>query len=232
MKKMFYVHIPKCGGTSIKKAILNGYKGRPVFNLDPHASKLVADEFCEEESLFSLRNKLVLYALTSNKYWFVGGHTVLTESVVNHCKINKTDYKFVTLLRDPVERYLSHFFFNQNKSSKHYKINDDFSEFLKTKHAKEFGKYYVRYFSGLNNTSVEKAIDNLKYFDVIGFLDDIPTFEKNILEHTGLELSISQENENPLGKDYTSLVSDNDMKLVLEFCKGDIEVYEYAKALI
>lgn len=220
------MHIPKCGGTSLKKSLIQAVEGNNTFDLDAHASKYVADLFHKEESLHKFRHKLMLYAMASGRYNLIMGHALFSQKDFRPF-FNK--FSFISVVRDPVERFLSHYFYNRHKSSDHYKLDEGLEEFLASDQAKGFGNYLVRYFSGRDKKDdLDTAISNLNHFSVIGTLEDLPKFQKDFKKEFGKQLNIKHSNENPVGaSDRNKLLTGGQMELVREFCKDDTVIYDH-----
>lgn len=226
MKKLFFMHIPKCGGTSIKSGLRKSMKGvGGVFSLDNHASKRAYDINPENESLFGLRNKLAMYALGSNHYQLVMGHTIFSDRLYEEFK---DECEFFTIVRDPVKRFISHYTFNKAKSSGHFKNEMSLDEFLVSKEAVDVGSFYLRYFAGL-----EKRLDlvaakaNTHKFKVIGNLSSTSQFCDDVKSAFDLELEIGKENTNPAKPGSHQVISEEQMAKIYELCHADIEIYDY-----
>jgi len=229
MKKLFFMHIPKCGGTSIKSGLRKSMKGvGGVFSLDNHASKRAYDINPENESLFGLRNKLAMYALGSNHYQLVMGHTIFSDRLYEEFK---DECEFFTIVRDPVKRFISHYTFNKSKSSGHFKNEMAFDEFLASREAEDVGSFYLRYFAGIERRlDLNAAKENLHKFAIIGDLDNVDGFAKDVNQRYEIELRIGVENINPTSRNASEDITREQMAKVNELCEKDIEIYRYIKS--
>ena len=92
--KIFYLHIPKCAGTSVNRSIIGLYKPwRPgqadkVFHLEDPAARVAEDTLLMPQA--EIRNPLLAYALSLKRVRLVIGHFVYSEKIheATHSKIN------------------------------------------------------------------------------------------------------------------------------------------------
>ena len=106
-------------------------------------------------------------------------------------------YKFVTIIRDPVARFLSHYNWSYNKPHAHGRIDEAFDAFLETNRAQRLGATYVEYYCGLSkdadlrsDAAIAQAVENLQRFSVVGNLADIAAFEQGIHRELGVGIKI------------------------------------------
>ncbi len=115
---VIFFHVPKCGGTSVKAAILDrlgllDYLRGQYFTLDAHASRASAEILGTK--MRRLREHLLAYEVNcSPKPVFVTGHFIYSRPI--HQKISE-EYTALTVIRDPVKRFVSQFFIT--KISRH-----------------------------------------------------------------------------------------------------------------
>ncbi len=197
-------HVPKCGGTSVGRALRWHY----ILSQDtvlPEASFRAFEAFTGRNDrmqmltdVLDLREQMMLYQLFRGIRCF-SGHVRFSNIAF---EIFSPEYRFITILREPVARFISHFFWDYGRTDKYAYIEEGFAEFLETPRAKEFGATYSRFFCGLpketdfsSDKAIDAAIHNLKRMDIVGRLDDLPTFEKELKNKLGSRIRIGHENK-------------------------------------
>ena len=179
------VHVPKCAGSSLgraleeacgKNSVYFDYGDRPAdpaspMNLDP-------DRFFEQS------NRDVGLNLSGKRV--VHGHFHPNKYKLAPAKLR------ITLLREPVERAISHYFFWKKMPRHGHVLHDYFLDrelglldFVRLPTIREF---YTRSFFG----SV-----NMAEFDIIGLYDKIDIFYRKIEESLNIEMSRAILNKNP-----------------------------------
>jgi hypothetical protein len=181
---------------------------------------------------------------------FLFGHFPVNEQLVSEYY---GDYKFITLLREPCQRWISHYIYSRIRKSQRGErndvesINQELIDYLATEESDIQGSIYSYYFNSdtsydLKNQHNEiyvQSIQTLKRFHLVGFLDDVSKF----IEDLGKSLDISfdlnvahqrktTEFVDPLGysyKDYKALFTEEIMLIVREKCKMDTEIYSFLK---
>lgn len=96
MKKVGYVHIPKCAGSALNEGIFRTLEMQKV-----HISSVV-DNGCMHNKKFSIIKKTPAFTFAKNNI-FLSGHISYNDMVL----LNR-DYIF-TVLRDPMLRFFSHY---------------------------------------------------------------------------------------------------------------------------
>lgn len=169
-KKLLFEHIPKCGGTTIVSKILPRYLNKKVFSINTGD---IASRIAEFKAL-SLEQRYY--------YDFVHGHGAdqLREYV-------HEDAVKVTILRDPVERIISHYYYVLRSPQHHlYKLvtdkNISLLEYATSDITKEFSNNYVTRFSRIESDAVNKNPDKAileaykiikEEYDFVGFVDNL-----------------------------------------------------------
>lgn len=242
--KICFVHLHKCGGTSIAQAIKSCYQSfssitdKNTFHLNGTAASNAAHKSFENHLrsededylLGKFREHLLLYHMCQSKIKYVAGHFSFSE--IAYQNFSK-QYAFITVLRDPVKRWISAYLYNRYVVSK---LDQDFSDFLNSERAIKGGCLYVKSIGGLNKTgdytseaAIKRAKENLHKFSIIGFLEHKEAFSKQFEKQFGRKLKIRKYNQNHNSKDFKeSLISEETEAKIREICRPDIEVYQYA----
>lgn len=231
-----YHHVPKCGGTSVGRAIRLAYAGSQA-TLNPGATSralvtVSGNLEVDEMELLAFRERLLAYLLHSG-FRGVAAHVPFSTRVADEFA---EQYRFVVVMRDPVERFVSHFLHTQRGVKG--PANPALEEFLETEESELLGMYYARYFAGetlapddLAGRGVEMAITNLKRFDAVGFTDRLPQFESDLRRVTGKRIRIGRDNVNRQVDRRTEILEGPHRGRIEELCRPDQAVWEAAQQL-
>lgn len=224
--KIIFLHIPKAGGTTIHSIINRCYSPKEIHNIIIQKGRLTIQEFIE------------LDVEAKNEINILKGHLVfgLHESFPN-----PRDVKYITYLRNPVDRIISQFKYI-HKMPNHYLYEKVKSsgisavDFALSDWSIELDNGQVRLISGFNpvelnvirNEHLEIARSNLKsHFIFTGILenfDDSLLLMKEKLNWESLpyyrKLNVTEEK---------IILSDKDRKAIEERNKYDMELYRFAK---
>ena len=216
-QKIIFVHVPKCGGTSLDALIKKKIRINR-FRVDASASFKTAERIDEEVE--GVRNVLLNYAVFQG-YKYITGHCYM------HNPEQFGEYKIVTVLRDPVLRFVSHYLYNRYKThSAHDTINLDFKDFINSDLAKSYGDLYCRYFSA--NRTVADSISTLKKFSYVGILENLTPVTSYISEELNVRGKIKKQNRNPTKSNKESQeILAKYKEEILKLCCDDIEIYNH-----
>ena len=216
-QKILFVHVPKCGGTSLDALIKKQIRINR-FRIDASASFKTAERI--EEEVESVRHVLLNYAVF-NGYKYITGHCYM------HKPEQFDEYKIITVLRDPVTRFVSHYLYNRYKTdSEHDAIKLDFEDFLNSDSAINYGDSYCRYFSA--NRTVIDSISTLKKFSYVGILENLTPITSYISEELNVKGKIKKQNKNPTKSDTKSQEILSKYKdEISKLCCDDIEIYNH-----
>ncbi len=239
-QKFVFHHVPKCGGTSVGRALRKRYLLSQA-TVTPESSFRAFEAFTgrtdREQMLvdvLDLREQMLLYHM----YEGVRGvslHVRFSE----HAYTRFSDsYKFVTMLREPVARFVSHYNWSHQKPHAHANIEEDFDAFLGTERARRLGATFVEYYCGLpkeadlrSAQAIAAAIENLEKFSVVGDLADVPGFEREIRDALGVRVKIKHENKGTGDRKFVSLAElpEATLSRVRALCAPDLAVWEAIK---
>jgi len=238
VEPFFFLHVTKCGGTSLRAAFRRAFAELGVDPAAIHELNAPLSTTLGREAgidVFMLRDLLLATTLDQSGIRFVSGHYRYTrqfhESLIKRCLS-------VTVLRQPVERFLSLYFYNHYKEDDYGRETLSLEEYVDKPRARRCAEDYVRLFRGtgvehsefVTDEEVRLAVGNLALFDVVGTLDNLGAFVRKIGSLTGLDLSIETLNQSPAPKHQRYGEIEPELMTQIEnLCQPSIEVYEAAK---
>ena len=247
-EKIFFLHVPKCGGISIDEAIKSCYltidvrKDRLLVHHNSRASAKVGSiiygldytygspkDFPE----FNFKEEQLAYYMSIKKIKYISGHFSFNDRV--HREFGD-EFKFITVLREPVKRCISAYFYTKYRRSDRWLIESDLPEFLESDRGKMIGHEYVKFYGGARKDSnytsrhsIENAKKNLLKFEIVGFLEYIDHFIKSFDKRFGVRLKVKRKNQSPVSDSYRRhFITEEVEEKIREVCKPDLEIYEYA----
>jgi hypothetical protein len=147
-------------------------------------------------------------------------------------------YRFITILREPVSRYISHYFWDFDGPEEWARIRVGIDDFVESEQGRHYALLFGENYSGLpadadfgSAQAVEAAKRNLDKFAAVGFLDDMAGFKRRLKDVLGISLNIRHENKGKV-KDQTKkrVVTPEVRRRIEQLCAPDIEIYEYARS--
>lgn len=233
-----FMRIPKCATTSVHRCIARMY--RSVWTFDGNGLHSVHHGACDGAaeatgaSTWEMRRTALAYLLAHADAKLVAGHFEVNAELLEKFG---DKYNFMTLLRDPVERWMSHYLYNKHLPRDRYDITADMEEFVETPRGRGIAQMYTAYLSGTGNLSPNerdteevrsRARENLKSFDLVGIVEEMETFEEQFFNKFGSELNVPRRNKSPApegAKDISPALRDK----IREACSADLELYNYAR---
>lgn len=236
--RIFFLHIQKCGGTSVDGAIRRLYRSArpgnwaPIAHLQPRPAFLASKEV--GMGMYSYRQQLAHYFLCNPDHRYITGHFQVDPELV---AAHDDAVDFVVLFREPVDKWFSHYFFNKYKSTSAGRIESDIETYLETKRARDVGCDYVQLLTGNadEETSVtrrddvqQQALDCLERFAVVGVLERLDRFAEDFREHVGRSLNILHRNRGPASEDRRSreTITPEIRERVEAICEPNRRIYD------
>lgn len=239
-QKIFFLHVPKCGGSSIRNAIENSFNfssrtKNNNFHLEDTAAVSAANTL--EKPIIEYKRDFLNYCMAHKSYRYISGHFAYSEKAM---QAYGDQWKHVTLLRDPVAKWFSQYFYNRHKQKDHYKLDCSLEDFLKTDGAVRLGRNYsyllvdgISSEAAATDDAIDQAIKNLEKFSLVGVLEELDWFCEDFQAIFGAKLEIRKYNKSPLSKNKRSQQITDDIRAqVEEICQPNMRVYNAAIELI
>ncbi|WP_162913415.1 sulfotransferase family 2 domain-containing protein [Rhodospirillaceae bacterium SYSU D60014] len=239
-------HIPKCAGVSVTTALVSVYAPWTYRKIEAPGS-VAAIRFLDLRSdthgpfdvtneawtqIHQFRQRLLFNYLHSGAK-SVSGHVMYSPRI--HDAFEKT-HKFVTVLRHPVDRFVSQYLYSsRSQSYDHVDVSWDADGLSKL--GPIWGRTITTFLGGADDSrgrlpSTERMVENAKLaldrLDVIGFVDDLSKFEGDVAHQIGARITIGRHNRSSQREKETIELSEL-RPLIEEFCAPDIEVYNHAR---
>lgn len=240
----FFMHLPKCGGTSISSALKSSCPlHKKTFQLDITSVRRGLSIYYEDvDSEFSYhpdeKTRNVLHAFQEQLLLtqmaagttLILGHFFFSDRAYRHFG---TRYKFVTIMRNPLDRAISHYVDERALGNRGKIGNMPFDEYLDTVTARRHTSQNWRYFGGTSelpggsgNDVVEKAKENMLKFSIVGFTDRMDDFKIRFSKEFGVLLRIPHYRK--AAGEKPKLTPEQRARLE-QLCAPDMELFEFAR---
>jgi len=237
--KCLFLHLPKCGGTSLSEAlyasvpmhkhigVIDAISSRRAASIVDHNKDCLLETHEDMEgaaSTFALREKMMLAYMCAD-YQLIHGHVFFSDKMWEHFG---QDYKIVTVMRDPVKRALSNF--RMNVANGIHSADPD--EWMDGIQGRNHASVNLRYLSGQadikagdEKTLLPRALEALDKIALVGILEEMDVFLDRFEDMFGARLKMHRYN---LAKGERLELSAAQMDRLKDLCAADITLYEAA----
>lgn len=249
-RRLFFLHMPKTGGTSVHHALHEAYcrlslgGQQPYVHLDPEAASNAATvrsdeavrepfQYCSGEKIREQREALLAYFMAHGGYRYISGHFPFSQNVL--AELGKS-YFLTTCLRSPVKRFISHYSYTRYKQSSHFSHDMSIDAYLDSPIGRKSGCLYVRMLQGIHSPAsphteeaLKRAKDNLDMFDLVGFVESMDNYGEELSRALGVRVKIQRLNTNPAPKAFREeKLTDEHRDRIRKLCQPDMRLYRYA----
>lgn len=231
-RRICFIHVPKCGGTSLHLGIARQYRPGQVHYLQTADSTREAHAL--GRPLMEHRRDILRRYMQDERIRYVGGHVAFDRSLYDPFA---NSWDFITVLRDPVARFLSDYFFNRYKLSTYGRIEEELPQFLETRRSQEWAHTLLLYFGGYRvgeptGPALERAKENLRLFRLMSFVEDPKGMQRDFESTFQRALDVGRVKTSPVPKGEPERQVTSELRARLQsMCAADLELYAYARSL-
>jgi hypothetical protein len=248
---LVFHHVPKTAGTSLRTALAGVYNSRYLRvrrDLSVSAARTAdavarvygsmdPDSVTAEELRFryreiqTFRRYLLLDGLESGVPC-ISGHLAFHRDI---CEAYRELYRFITVLRDPVQRFVSHYIMNRYRGG-HLETRLSFEEYLESPVGLLTANMATDFLSGYADlpleSRLEAARENLECFTLVGSAESLDSFTSRLEDLVGFRLSVPRRRVAEAPEEARKILSSQTLiARVQDLCRADIELYAHARDL-
>lgn len=232
LPRIFYCHVPKCAGAGLSAQIRERLYADfrvGMFNIDLEASRESASLMGRD--MMRLRQDILAYNLARDDNFFGTGHVYCPPRIVNHFRPR---WHFVTLLRHPVDRWISEYVYNTYKPLDWAKNTLPLEQYLTTAKGRDTGISFLKYFSSVPDQHrgdfapfIEEAAANLARFSLVGTVEHLGAWRRAFEERFGVSIQLPRTNTSPNREVARRMRADTSLMTRIErLCEPDLLLYQ------
>jgi hypothetical protein len=234
MPRICVCHVPKCAGSALVDAIKGHYSFVdrtlfPDFHMNLEASGVASE--ATAVPITQVREEVLAYTLAVGRHKYAGGHVPCRPQLVDtFCD----RWSFITVLRDPVERWISGYVYDRYKTESWSKLDADIEAYLSSEAGILSGRAYLWYFSSMPQDAAIREVEpyvaeaeaNLRRFALVGSTENMPALAERFGEVFGKPLKIKSVNRTPNPEAKRAIVTNAGlMARIREVCEPDALLY-------
>ncbi len=228
---LFFLHIPKAGGSTLHNILEKSYKGKSILTLKP--------DIVHPNGNTSLRYLNMVQKKIQqidpdelNKYHLIKGHFYFGI----HNKINSS-YKYITIIRNPIERIISlYYFIKRRKNNAFYNLTNQISLYDFVKGNFEINNLQTKMLVGEKfhsfdeNSLINIAQNNINnHFHLVGITERLDEFLILLNKELGIKLITYRIQNKSQNKPSIIDIDKRTKNLILKKNEIDYELYNYVK---
>lgn len=191
-RRILFDHLPKCGGSSLNTFLAANYPRRKIFSIKSPYERSI-EEFKR------------LPEARRHSYYLVKGH--FADSLIDYAH---PDCLKVTMLREPIDRIVSHYFYVKSAWTHPlyeavHDSNMSLVEYVTSGLSSELRNWMTCHFSGMSiseaekdpNAAIERAFHVLTVdYDLVGVVENFASFTKKLSDLAELHVRYTGEKTN------------------------------------
>lgn len=220
---ILFLHLSKTAGSSLRVALGNNFKASERLEVYVPPGTIKPQPHNPNSIMHYVKNTYSPEVLRNTRFFsahcFYGMHSIFDQ-----------DFKYITMLRDPIERIVSHYYFTTKTNlavRSKFKTLEDYVEGQTNQH-----NWMTKMVSGTWTGDLDLAKHNIK--ENIAFCGITEMYNESIELMTKMfnlnlknEIRNANKDKKPLGKGDEKI-----KKRICELHSKDIELYNFAKDLL